>query len=247
MAAMAGDVDHLVAAHGFLQWLDMVDADAVVDLVPEPGQHHFEEAHGGVGVVRGHLVAVAQRPGFGPLDGNVLALGLVANRLPDLRCVHQALDQIAPVRQVGADHGGLLVAEVHAQHAMDHAQGALVALVQCDQLVELDWCGELHAGLAAQYQDAEQFAQAPGDRPAVGEQQLPGAGLAIRRLSPEHADRDDLRVFHRVVLQCADQPDQRWRRHQTRASAKPARCRIEKEERGRLDVVAHRHIGHRTW
>ena len=36
VATVAGHVDHFVAADGVLQGLDMVDADAVVDLVPEP-------------------------------------------------------------------------------------------------------------------------------------------------------------------------------------------------------------------
>ncbi len=161
--------------------------------------------------------------------------------------MHQALHQIAPVRQVRADHRGLLVAEVHPQHAMDHAQCALVPLVLGDEFVELDRRGELHARLAPQHQDAEQLAQAPGDRPAVGEQQLPGAGLAIRRLPPEHADRNDLRVLYRVVLQRADQPHQRRWCDQTGTPAEPAGCRIEEEEGGRLHQFAHRHIGHRAW
>ena len=82
----------------------------------------------------------------------------------------------------------------------------------------LSWIGaENCTRLAPQHQDAEQLAQAPGDRPAVGEQQLPGAGLAIRRLAPEHADRNDLRVLYRVVLQRADQPHQRrWRDRRVR-------------------------------
>ncbi|CAM5566203.1 hypothetical protein SSTU70S_00929 [Stutzerimonas stutzeri] len=243
---MAGHIDHLVAAHGVLQRLDMADADAVVDLVPEPGQHDFEKAHGGVGVVRGDLVGVAQRAGFGLVEGDVLARGFLADRLAHLRAVHQPLHQVAPVRQVRADHRSLLIAEVHAQHAVHHAQGTLVALVLRHQLVELDRRGELHARLAPQHQDAEQLAQAPGDRPAVGEQQLPGAGLAVRRLPPEHADRDDLRVLHRVVLQRADQPHQGRRGDQPGTPAEPARRRVEKEERRRLDMLAHRHIGYRA-
>ncbi len=135
---------------------------------------------------------------------------------------------------------------MHAQHAVNHAQGALVTLVQGDQLVELDRRRKLHAGLAPQHQNAEQFAQAPGDRPAVGEQQFPGAGFTIRRLPPEHADRDDLRVLHHVVFQRTDQAHQRRRSHQTCAPAEPARRRVQKEESGRLHMLAHRHISHRA-
>src|SRR5690606_24935530 len=77
----------------------------------------------------------------------------------------------------------LLVAKVHAQDAVGHALGALGALALADQLAQLDGGGELHPGLAPQEQDGQQLAQPPGDRPAVGEQQLPGAGLAGRRLA----------------------------------------------------------------
>ena len=72
-----------------------------------------------------------------------------------------------------------------------------VALALFHQLAQVDRRGELHAGLASENQDARQLAQAPGDRPVVGEQQLPGARFAVRRLSPEHADRNDLRVVER--------------------------------------------------
>ncbi len=246
MAAMAGHVDHFVALYRILDLLDMVDADAVVDLVPEPGQHHLEKAHRGVGVVRGDLVAVAQGLGLGFFDGDVLPLGFLADRLAHLRRMHQAFDQVAPVRQVGADHGGFLVAEMHPQHAMGHAQRALVPLVLRHQFAELDGRGELHAGLAPEDQDAQQLAQPPGHCPAVGEQQLPGASLAIRRLAPEHAHRDDLRVVHGILLQRADQPHQRRWRHHPGAAAEPARSRVEEDERRWLDMVAHGNLGHRT-
>jgi hypothetical protein len=113
--------------------------------------------------------------------------------------IEQALDQIAPVRDVRADHRGLQVAKVHAQDALGHAHGALVAFVVLDQFAQVDRRGELHAGLAPQNDDAQQPAQAPGDGPAVGEQQLPRTGFAVRRLAPEHADRNDLRVFGVLV------------------------------------------------
>ncbi len=76
VAAMAGHVDHLVSLGHGLYAFDVIDPDAVVDLVPEPAQHHFQEADGGVGVIRSDFVAVAQRLGLGFLRRDVLALGV---------------------------------------------------------------------------------------------------------------------------------------------------------------------------
>ncbi|MNQ47867.1 hypothetical protein D3C85_617250 [compost metagenome] len=138
MAAVAGHVDHLVALGNLLHALDVVDLDAVVDLVPEPAEQQFEKADRRVGVVRGDLVAVAQGHGFGFVQADVFALGVLDDRLAHLRTVHQALDQVAPVRHIGADDRGLLLAKVHPQDALNHAQGALVALVLRDQFTQLD-------------------------------------------------------------------------------------------------------------
>jgi hypothetical protein len=69
VAAVARHVDHFVALGDLLHAFDVVDLDAVVDLVPEPAEHHFEEADRGVGVVRGDLVAVAQGLGLGFFQG----------------------------------------------------------------------------------------------------------------------------------------------------------------------------------
>ena len=134
MAAVAGHIDHLMAVGDFLHALDMVDLDAVVDLVPEPAEHHFEEADGGVGVVRGDLVAVAQGLGFDLFQRQLAALDFVENRLVHLRAVDQALDQVAPVGNVRADNRGFLVAEMHPQQALDHPPGALLAFVLGHQL-----------------------------------------------------------------------------------------------------------------
>ena len=121
MAAVAGHVDHFVTLGDITHAFDVVHLDAVVDLVPEPAQHQFEEADHRVGVVRGDLVAVAQRLGFGLLQADLLALGFLNDGLAHHRVMHQPFDQIAPVRHVRADHRGLLIAEVHAQDAVHHA------------------------------------------------------------------------------------------------------------------------------
>ncbi|MNO05523.1 hypothetical protein D3C81_2269440 [compost metagenome] len=65
MAAVARHVDHFVTLGDLLHALDVVDLDAVVDLVPEPAQHHFHETDRRVGVVRGDFVAIAQGLGLG--------------------------------------------------------------------------------------------------------------------------------------------------------------------------------------
>jgi hypothetical protein len=75
--------------------------------------------------------------------------------------IEQALDQIAPVRDVRADHRGFQVAKVHAQDALGHAHGALVAFVVVDQFAQVDRRGELHAGLAPQNDDAQQRRRRP--------------------------------------------------------------------------------------
>ena len=246
MAAVAGYVDHFVTRGDLLHAFDVVDLDAVVDLVPEPAQHHFHKADRGVGVVRGDLVAVAQGLGLGFLRRDVLALGFVEDRLLDQGLIDQALDQVATVGNVRADHGGLQVAEVHPQDSLGHAHGALVTLVVIDQLTQVDRRGELHAGLAPQHDDAQQATQTSGDRPAVGEQQFPRAVFAVRRLAPEHADRNDLRVFGGVLAQGADQAGQGWRRAALVLAAEPVRVRRQVEERGRFQQVAHRDGQHRT-
>ena len=243
---MAGHVDHLVPRRDALHLFDMVDLDAVVDLVPEPAQHHFEEADGGVGVVRGDLVAIAQGLGLGLGQRDVLALGLVADGLAYQRVVDQALDQVAPVRDVGADDGGLEVAKMHPQQALGHAHGALVALVVLDQLTQMDRRGKLHAGLAPQDQHGKQPAQAPGDGPAVGEQQLPRARFAGRRLAPEHADRNDLRVLFGVLADQVDQARQRRRCAALVVAAQPVGFGGQVEERRRLHHRAYRHGQHRA-
>ncbi|MNF79469.1 hypothetical protein D3C84_616820 [compost metagenome] len=155
VAAMAGHVDHFVTRGDLLHAFDVVDLDAVVDLVPEPAQHHFHEADRGVGVVRGDLVAVAQCLGLGFFRRNVLALGFIEDRLLDQRLIEQALDQVAAVGNVRADDRRFQVAKVHPQDALGHAHGALVALVVFDQFAQVDRRGELHAGLASQDDDAQ--------------------------------------------------------------------------------------------
>jgi hypothetical protein len=100
-------------------------------------------------------------PWLGLGVGDLLALGLVADGLAHHWVVHQALDQVAAVRDVRADHRGLEVAKMHAHQALGHAYGALVAFVVAHQLAQVDRRGELHPGLAPQDEDAQQPAQAP--------------------------------------------------------------------------------------
>ena len=246
MAAVARHVDHFVTLRDLLHAFDVVDLDAVVDLVPEPAQHHFEEADRGVGVVRGDLVAIAQGLGLGFFRGDVFALGFVEDRLLDQRLVEQAFDQITTVGNVRADHRGFQIAKVHAQDSLGHAHGAFVALVVLDQFAQMNRRGELHAGFAPEDDDAQQSTQAPGDRPAVGEQQLPRTVFAVRRLAPEHADRNDLRVFGGVLGEGADKSGQGRRCAAFVLTTEPVRIRRQVEKRRRFDQRTHRHRQHRT-
>lgn len=246
VAAVAGHVDDLVALGHVLHPLDVVDLDPFVQLVPEPAEDDFEEADHRIGEVRGDFIGVAQRDAFGLLLGYPFALAFLADRLAYQRRAQQALDQVAAVRQVGTDHRGLQVAEVHPEDTVDHAQRALVALALFHQLAQVDRRGELHTGLASEDQDARQLAQAPGDRPVVGEQQLPGARFAVRRLSPEHADRNDLRVVETVLADRGEHAHQGRRGAALILAAEPVGFGRQVEERRRLDGVAYRYRHHRT-
>ncbi len=148
VAAVARHINHFVALGDLLHAFDVIDLDAVVDLVPEPAQHHFQEADRGVGVVRGDFVAITQGLGLGFFQGDVFALGLIEDRLFDQGLVQQAFDQIAAVRQVGADYGCFQVTKVHTQDALGHAHSALVPFIVLDQFTQVDGRGELHTGLA---------------------------------------------------------------------------------------------------
>ncbi len=234
VAAVARHIDHFMAGGDALHLLDVVDLDAVVDLVPEPTQHHFEEADRRVGVVRGDFVTVAQRLRLGFGQGDVLALRLLGDGLADQWGMHQAFDQIAPVRDVRADDRGLEVAKMHAHQALGHAHGAFVAFVVLHQFADMHRRRELHAGLAPQNQDGEQPAQAAGDRPAVGEQQLPRAGFTGGRLAPEHADRNDLGVFFGMLGHGCDHAFEGGWRTAFVLAAEPVRGGSEVEEPGRL-------------
>ena len=248
VAAVAGHIDDLMAVRGFLHTGNVVDLDALVELVPEPGEDDFEEADYRVGIVRGDLVGVLERQGFG---FGLIQLGFAGQFLGNCRLharrMHQSLDQGAAVREVGADHRRLLVAEVHPQNALDHAQGALAVLLLVDQLAQLDGFGELHTGLAAQHQNAEQLAQTPGHAPAVGEQQLPRARFAVRRQAPEHADRNDLRLGFAVQLKRLHQTLQGRGDAALVLTAEPAGGRSQVEEGHGLFAAADRHRQYRAW
>ncbi|MCY1361599.1 hypothetical protein D9M69_482690 [compost metagenome] len=246
VAAVAGHVDDLVAVGDLLHALDVVDLHALVELVPEPGQHHLDEADHRIGDVRCDLVGVAQGAGFGLLQGDVLFAAFPQDRLAHQRRAQQAFHQRAAMGEVRADHRGLLVAEVHAEDALDHAQRAFGSLALVDQFAQADRRGELHAGLAAEDEDARQLAQPAGDRPVVGEQQLPGALLAVRRLAPEHADRDDLRIGDAVLADRGEAAHQRRRGAALVLAAEPVRFRGEIEEGCRFAAAADIHRFHRA-
>ena len=246
MAAVARYINDLVALGDLLHALDLVDLDPVVDLVPEPAQQYFKKTDRGVGVVRGDFVGVAQRQGTGLVWRNIFAPGFIKDRLTHGRLVDQPFDQCASVRQIGANSRNFQVAKVHPQNALGHAHGAFVALVEVDQLAHMDRGRELHAGFAAQNQDPQQTPQASGHGPAIGKQQFPGAGLAVGRLAPEHADRDDLRIFARVLAQAVDQTGQYRRRPTLVLTAQPVGLGGQVKEGGGLDHLAHGNRQHRA-
>nr|GFD07075.1 hypothetical protein [Tanacetum cinerariifolium] len=81
-------------------------------------QHHFQKADRRVGVIRGDFVAVVQGFLAGLGFRNFLPCGFVENGLLDQGIGDQPFHQIAAVRKIGADGGGLEVAEMHAQQTL---------------------------------------------------------------------------------------------------------------------------------
>ena len=203
MAAMAGHVDDFVAAGDVLNGLEVVDADAVIQLVPEPAQDHFQKADDGIGEVGGHLVGVARCDGLGLALADAFFAGFTGNGGAHQRRVQQALEQGTAVYQFRANHGGALLAEVHAQHAVDAAHAAFRVHLRGDQLRQCQARAKVHADFATVQHDGQQLAQ-PSANPVPGKQQLDGGGLAVRRLAPEHGDRNQLHTLR--VLQHLAQP-----------------------------------------
>lgn len=208
VAAVAGDVDHGMTGRHLLDPLDVADRDAIVDAVPEPAQTDVQAAHHRIGEVRGDLPRIVRRLVF-DASGSGLALGdLVGDGRPHLGCPQQTAQQGAPVRQVRTDHRLAHVAEVDAQPAHHQTLQALRIGALAGQFAQGQWLGELHPGQPAQHQDARQLAQPAGHHPVVRPEQFPGTGLAIRRLTPEDADRHQLDVFQLLLGYRGDHPAQ---------------------------------------
>jgi hypothetical protein len=144
--------------------------------------------------------------------------------------IEQALDQIAPVRDVRADHRGFQVAKVHAQDALGHAHGALVAFVVVDQFAQVDRRGELHAGLAPQNDDAQQRRR----RPVTAQLSANSSFHGLDSLSgdwPQNTLTGMICAFGGVLAQGADQAGQGRRRAALVLAAEPVRVRGQVEER----------------
>ena len=128
--------------------------------------------------------------------------------------------------------------EVHAQQAMRHAHGALLVFLVLQQVADANRRGKLHAGFAAQNKNRQQFTQATGNSPAVGENQLPRAGFAARRLAPEHRDRHNLRIGHLALANRLNGALKARRHLPFVGAAKPAGRLIEGEIAVRLAAIA---------
>ncbi len=166
---MAGHIDDFIAAGDVLDRLDVIDPNAVVQLVPEPAQYYLKEADDGVGEVRGDLVGIAGGHGLRLALVNPLFAGLAGDRLAHQRGMQQSLEQSAAVNQLRADHSGALLAEVHAQHPVDPAYRALAVHSRFKQCVQWHLRAEVYAHLAPLQQDCEKLAQAAA-HPVPGEQ-----------------------------------------------------------------------------
>ena len=170
VAAMAGHIDDLVAGRHLLELVQVMDADAVVDAVPETGQGERQGAHHRIGIVGGDFPGEAVRllPGFQVFA--LVASRLFGDGLAHRLGVEHAVHQQAPRRQVGADDGGADLAEMRPQQARHLAHGAFVRQVFAEDVAHAHARRELHAGIAAVEQDRQQAPEAADDDPVFREQ-----------------------------------------------------------------------------
>ena len=91
MASMAGHVNNFIARRNALYPLNVINTDAIVEFVPEPGKYHLQEANGAVGKIRGDLVGVACSLLAGLSRVHVALLRFELNRLANLWRLQESL------------------------------------------------------------------------------------------------------------------------------------------------------------
>ena len=268
--AVAGHVDQGVRLRDRRDDVLAVYADAFVDAAPEPGQQPVEEAHRRIGHVGGNR----ERRLAGPLLGRLAALAVAAvaalrgDRRHHLGAVQNLPHQGAAVRQVRAQRGDLLVAELGAQQTRRAAAGAAVlkrAVLgrwrlnprrpgrRLRHLVPGQGLADLHEDVAAGEDEDHEAAQARRHRPALGKQRARPRPILVRGASPEDGDRNEpqarrTRSGHVLVPGSAGRElglhAPQARRHGAHHVAPPKAGRLgEKEEALRLVEVVEGSAG----
>ena len=206
VAAVAGHVNDFVVAGHLGEVVQVIQADAVIEAVPQPVEKQLQRADGGVRIVRRDLHRVAARPRQGFVLAFLVLFGGVLDRLAHRRGFHDRVGERPPVGQVRADGGFLLAAEVHAQNPRRLAHHLVVGAALVDQLAQRHGRAELHVKVATLGQHDEEFLDKARRRPVVGEDNPPQGILFFRLAAPEHRHRHQLHIQFRVVLEAGHQP-----------------------------------------
>ncbi len=241
MAAVARDVDHFAPRRGVAHGVEMMHVDAVVELVPEPGEQEVQRAHDGVRVIGRDLHRVVA----GAFARSGLALPIPARRRCDRGAnrlgVQQCIDDGSPVRQVGSDDHLAHAPEVRAHHARQLAQrnvrmAAGGAGQRCTQRHRRR---ELHERVTPVQQDRKQAPEAADDDPVFREQHAEPAGLTLRDAPDENRDRHHRDIERRIGPNPCRECSEEFRR----AAARPfTRSAWHARHRNHGSVPAHRQL-----
>ena len=206
MGAMAGNIHHGIVLGFFLGNADVVDSDAVVDTIPQPRQHHFQEAYGHDGHAGSDLVRIFVRLGAHLFRGDVILSGSFPDGFLDRLGPHQSTHQGAAVRQVRAEHGLAHPAEMGTENAGELTVGAFLTMaVFVNHLLQGQGLIELHVSATPMHHDDQEFLQTSSHGPGVGQQQFDQRFFLVRGAPPEQRHRDDLNILLRVFQAMANQ------------------------------------------
>ena len=125
MGAVAGYVDHGVILCRFLGHPNVVDGDAVVDPVPEPGQYQLQKANSDNRHAGGDLVRVLVSLGADFLRRDIVLRRGLTDGFLDRLGADQPLHQGAPVGQIRPQHRLAYTTEVGSQNSRQLAVGLL--------------------------------------------------------------------------------------------------------------------------
>ena len=125
VGAVAGYVDHSVVLCRFLGYPNVVDGNAVVDPVPEPGQYQLQEANSDNRHAGGDLVGVFVGLGADLLRRDIILRSSLTDGFLDRLGAYQPLHQGASMRQIRPQHRLAYTTEVGSQNSRQLAVGLL--------------------------------------------------------------------------------------------------------------------------